>query len=352
MYYAAADVEWAGYSKKPVQLGAILLDDEGRELSRLYRVIRPPSGTEWRDIEFMGISEDELRGAVPIAAAVKEFFKFIGKCRQVYVWGEESKELLYRLKDRFCPGYEVSIIVLQGREDVGNSSFKKTCEKLGIQLGKPLHHSMNDCEYIRKMIGRLRQTKKTADKVQNEAPRLKYVKREEIKASVEDSAFLAVKGRTVFHRPECRFVAGRAADELTGYYDHLHAKMSGLTPCKCCRPEKEKPKYSQSKPKSPQAQLKPDKWDTDNIRQYCESLELKCQVYDKIIYIFTGAAEWYFKRNSDKIVLHHENWLRKKNYAKWEDGFHVQEKRFTDPKEAIYYIYCHDKKFMRKKCGV
>lgn len=345
MYYAAADVEWTGYSKKPVQMGAILLDDEGRELSRFHRVIRPPSGTEWRDIEFMGLSEEELRGAVPIGAAVKDFFKFIGKCSVVYVWGEESKELLYRLRDRFCPGYEVSITVMQGREDVGNSSFKKTCARLGIQISKPLHHSMNDCEYIARILRRLRQADKPSADTPKEAPRLKYVKREEIKAAVEDSEFLAVKGRTVFHRPECRFVSGRAADGLTGYYDYLHASMSGLTPCKCCRPQKEKKKPSLSQPK-------PDKWDTENIRQYCESLELKCVVYDKIIYIYTGAAEWYFMRNKDKIVLHHENWLRKKKYAKWEDGFHVQEKRFTDPKEAIFYIYCHDKKLMNAKCGV
>lgn len=351
MYYAAVDAEWTGKrNKKPVQLGAILLDDEGRELSRLHRVIRPPSGTEWRDIEFMGLSEKELRGAVCITAAVKDLFGFIGKCSQVYVWGEESKELLYSLRDGFCPEYEVNITVLQGREDVGHYSFEKTCARLGIQLDKPLHHSMNDCEYIMKLLGRIRQAKKSADKVTKEPPRLKYVKRAEIKAAVEDSAFLAVKGRTVFHRPECRFVSGRADNELVGFYDHLHASMSGLAPCKCCRPEKEK--HSQPKPKTSETQPKTDKWDTENIRQYCESLEMKCKVYDKIIYIYTGAAEWYFMRNKDKIVLHHENWLRKKNYAKWEDCFHVQEKRFTDPKEAIYYIYCHDKKLMRTRCGV
>lgn len=345
MNYAAVDVEWTGYSKKPVQLGAILLDDEGRELSRLHRVIRPPTGKEWKDIGFMGLSEEELRGAVCITAAVRDFFKFIGKCRQVYVWGEESKQLLYSLRDRFCPEYEVSITVLQGREGIGLSSFKKTCAGLGIQTDKPLHHSMNDCEYITEMLVRLRRAKKSEEK---ESPRLKYVKREENHAAPADSAFLALKGRTVFHRPECRFVSGRADNELVGFYDHLHASMSGLTPCKCCRPEKKK--HSQPESKTAETQPKEDKWDTENIMQYCESLQLSCRVYDKIIYIFTGAAEWYFMRNKDKIVLHHENWLYKNNRSKWGYGFHVQEKRFTDPKEAIYYIYCHDKKFMRKKC--
>lgn len=352
MYYAAADVEWTGYCKKPVQLGAILLDDEGRELSRLHRVIRPPTGEKWKDIGFMGLSEEELRGAVCITAAVRDFFKFIGKCSVVYVWGEESKVLLYSLRDRFCPEYEVSITVLQGREGIGLSSFKKTCAKLGITVDKPMHHSMNDCEYITEMLVRLRREKKAVDSVRKEAPRLKYVKREETKASIEDSAFLAVNGRTVFHRPDCRFVSGRAVFELTGYYDYFHAKMSGLAPCKCCRPEKEKPKYNSDKPKPSVSQQKPDKWDTENIRQYCESLQLSCRVYDKIIYIFTGAAEWYFMRNKDKIVLHHENWLYKNNCSKWGYGFHVQEKRFTDPKEAIFYIYCHDKKYMRARCGV
>lgn len=353
MYYAAVDAEWTGYNKKPVQLGAILLDDEGRELSRLHRVIRPPSGTEWRDIDFMGLSEEELRGAVSITAAVKELFRFIGKCRQIYVWGEESSKLLYSLRDRFCPEYEVNITVLQGREDVGNSSFKKTCEGLGIQTDKPFHHSMNDCEYITEMLARIRRAKKSSGIIKNEPPRLKYVKREETNAPAEDSRFLAVKGRTVFHRPECRFVSGRSADSLMGYYDALHAEMSGLIPCKCCRPEKKKPKCSPAKQKSSSAQPKPDKWDTDNIMEYCESLELDCRVYDKVIYIYTGAAELYFKRNKDKIILHHENWLyKKKRSSKWADDFHIQEKQFTDPKEAIFYIYCHDKKLIRSKCGV
>lgn len=81
MIYAAADIEWVGLnSKKPVQLGAVLIDENGREISRYYCVIKPPAGSEWRNIEFMGISEKMLEKAVSLTSAVKAFFSFTQNC--------------------------------------------------------------------------------------------------------------------------------------------------------------------------------------------------------------------------------------------------------------------------------
>lgn len=355
MNYAAVDVEWTGkfYKSSIVQLGGIMFDKNGRELSRFLRVLRPAVGGEWGDIAFMGLSDEELNSAVSFSQGFNGFIWWLRGCGEIFVWSDEARLLLSGRLKAFGAENIVKITALQGENNrFGFSSFKKVCGEMGIVINKHLHRSMNDCEYLAQILSRLNTEDKPRIKASEEMPRLRYVKREENNAPFGDSAFFAVKGRAVFHRPECRFVSGRSDDTLTGFYDYLHAQMSGLSPCKCCRPQKEKPKHYLSQPKPSLPLPKPEKWNDEDIIRYCESLELKCRVYEKIIYIYTGAAEWYFKRNKDKIVLHHENRLHKKRNAKWAEEFHIQDKVFTEPRAAIFYIYCHDKRYIRKKCEV
>lgn len=347
MIYAAADIEWVGLnSKKPVQLGAVLIDENGREISRYYCVIKPPAGSEWRNIEFMGISEKMLEKAVSLTSAVKAFFSFTQNCSEIYVWSRESELLLDSLRNGFCPEFRTEISAVQGSPQCGMASFEKTCQKLDITITKQLHNSMNDCEYLAEMLRRMKlldkpSVQKTGSPVGESV--LKYAYRQENYAPISECEFAAIKGRTVFHYPQCRFIAGRSDNELEGFFDYFHAAMNGLKPCKCCRPTKKHPKPSSTA--SPSKQTKAEaKWNTDSIIQKCGTLGIKCTVYENIIYIYTGVSEWYFHRNVGKIRIYHENWLRKENQTNWASGFHIQNKTFNDPIDAVFYIYCHDKK--------
>ena len=81
--------------------------------------------------------------------------------------------------------------------------------------------------------------------------------------------------------------------------------------------------------------------DFNAIKGYCSKLNIDCKVRNKLIYITTSAASWFFFTNRTYIILYHES--RRRNHAKaWGNlskSFHIQDKTFTDPIDAIYYIY-------------
>lgn len=147
-------------------------------------------------------------------------------------------------------------------------------------------------------------------------------------------SFFAVKNRVVFHRPGCRFISGKSAKELVGLFDYDEGRMMGMTPCNCCAPQREKQPYE---------------WDTRAIESLCERLGIGCDVGEKAVSITTAVAQWRFYCSKENIVLHHESWLYKnRKYGKWA-GFEIRDKVFPEPLEAVFYVYCHDKRYTEKK---
>lgn len=152
----------------------------------------------------------------------------------------------------------------------------------------------------------------------------------------EKYSFYAVKNRAVFHRPGCRFISDKSANELVGLFDYDEGRMMGMTPCNCCAPQREKQRGDCG-------------WDTSAIESLCERLGFGCRAGEKIVSITTGAAEWRFYRSEENIVLHHESWIYKnRGYGK-RAGFEIRDKVFSEPLEAVFYIYCHDKRYMGKR---
>ncbi|MGN0639264.1 MAG: hypothetical protein ACI4J0_12905 [Huintestinicola sp.] len=154
----------------------------------------------------------------------------------------------------------------------------------------------------------------------------------------ENYSFFAVKNRAVFHRPECRFISGKSPKELMGLFDYDEGRMMGMTPCNCCAPQRE-------------ARSEGRRWDALAIESLCERLGIGCDVGEKAVCITTGAAEWRVYPGSDKIVLHHESWLYKNRKYGKRAGFEIRDKLFAEPLEAVFYVYCHDKRYMGKRKG-
>lgn len=151
-----------------------------------------------------------------------------------------------------------------------------------------------------------------------------------------DFAFFAVKNRAVFHRHDCRFISGKAESELVGLCDYDEGRLMGMTPCNCCCPEREE-------------HLQERRWDRPAIESLCEKLGICCDVSEGSVSIITGAARWCFYRSKENIVLHHESWLYKNRKYGKRAGFEIRDKLFSEPLEAVFYVYCHDKRYMEKR---
>ena len=153
----------------------------------------------------------------------------------------------------------------------------------------------------------------------------------------EKYSFYAVKNRAVFHRPGCRFVSGKASNELVGLYDYDEGRMMGMTPCNRCNP------CAEGMPEGG--------WDTSAIESLCQRLGIGCRAGEKTVSITTGAGEWRFYRSEENIILHHEGWLYKNRKYGKRAGFEIRDKVFPEPLEAVFYVYCHDKRYMGAECS-
>lgn len=149
----------------------------------------------------------------------------------------------------------------------------------------------------------------------------------------EDFPFYAVKNRAVFHSHGCRFISGKSPKELVGLYGYDQARMMGMTPCNCCAPQREKQSGERG-------------WDASAIESLCDRLGIGCAVGEKAVSITTGAGEWLFYRSEENIILHHEGWLYKNRKYGKRAGFEIRDKVFAEPLEAVFYVYCHDKRYM------
>lgn len=141
--------------------------------------------------------------------------------------------------------------------------------------------------------------------------------------------YYAVKGRLVFHRPQCRFISAYDPGRLTEVYDYGSGIILGMTPCNCCRPQV-----------SGGAVL-----DVATAESFCKKHGMMCSSDGGGIVITTCAALWRIYRSGSKLFLHHEKWtFRAAKYGK-RAGFMIRDKEFSDIADALFYAYCHDKRY-------
>lgn len=147
--------------------------------------------------------------------------------------------------------------------------------------------------------------------------------------------FYAVKGRFVFHRLQCRFISECDKSRLTEVSDYGSGIIMGMTPCNCCRP-----KVSGA-----------GKLDIDSAESFCKKHGMICSYDGGSIVITTCAAKWRIYRAGGVLLLHHEKWtLRAAKYGK-RAGFIIRDKEFSDISEAVFYAYCHDKRYRKPQCN-
>lgn len=331
MDFAVIDIEWLnGPIENIVQLGAIMYDENFKEKRRFYRVLKPCKYKE-KDISFMHLTTDDIEAGVDFRTAFRKFRHWLGKCRNFIVWSEQSRIRLEAIMRKYATCHFVRVTALQ--EEYKNFfccfSFDRICELCGIALKKPLHIAINDCEYLGKVFKIVHNTKLTR-------------KKRAISTHLEKSEHCTLSGSNTYHKNSCRYIKGKSGENKIAIINSVHADVLGLKPCKCCNPD--------------QAELipvPPIEWYEDDIEKFCEILNLRCEIFFNTIYIYTDISAWYFRRNTSKIRLNHQNmYLNHNGHHKCKSDFHSQKAIFEDPMDAIWYIYKHDKyKFPRQQGG-
>ena len=143
--------------------------------------------------------------------------------------------------------------------------------------------------------------------------------------------YYAVKGRPVFHRPECRFISGYDKCRLTEVAVYGRGIIMGMTPCNRCRPRADSTSAA----------------DISGVEAFCRKHGIVCLPDSGSIVIITCAARWRIYPANGIFVLHHEIWTFRGGKFGKRAGFIVRDKEFDDITEAVFYAYCHDKRYRR-----
>ena len=338
MRYAVVDVEWVNQPYMALaQIGGIMFDSRHKEISRLYHIVKLDTKKLKKGIKRAGFDPEMFKNGVSKSYAVKNFIHWLWGCNRIVVWSKDSADVLRDIFKSYKPTVHPDIIVVQEeyKQYLSHYSFEKVCMRYSIKMDKPLHISINDCEYLSKLYrivlnGDLSQSTekfKTAEEQHN--------------ADVDACQYWAIAGSTVFHNRDCRYVKTCNTEKVHPLFSYGHADILGYTPCKCCSPQ------------APGQYPYIVEWDFDAIRRYCNKLKVRCQISNELIYITTGVSTWFFFVNRTYIILHHENWTKNPTKARSNSpkSFHVQDISFTDPIDAIFYIYCHDAKMLKEIRG-
>lgn len=331
MKYAIIDLEWSG---KPyeniVQIGGIKFDEKNKEISRFYKVVRPSVQLRQDELDFMHLSADEVNSGISITSAARQLIFWLGGCRELIVWSPDAQQMLYKFLCRYeDPMYhKITVLQYEYARQVGGISFAKVCKKFGIKICTPLHISINDCVYLASVYRILYDIPSWVDQ---KTVITKSSDEKQYRKSYSSCKFIALSGSGIFHRKNCRYICEKDDSRKIVLFNSNHAITLGYKPCKYCKPEIKIAKR--------------EKWDYDEIEDFCNALNLECVIYPKWIQVITGISSWLFKSEGDTIVLHHSNKLRR-NYSKsnkCKEDYHEQQERFKDPLDAVFYIYCHDK---------
>lgn len=86
------------------------------------------------------------------------------------------------------------------------------------------------------------------------------------------------------------------------------------------------------------------------IEELCEKYGFKCHFSINIVTISSIYGKWQFDYTMSTYKLWHKPSCidYKKIIANRNDGYHRQNKSFTDIKELLDYIKCHDKNYVKR----
>ncbi len=334
------DLEWI--DSEIIQIGAIKYDSSFVEVSRLYYIIAPkkPSRIHEKQLEFMHLSKSRVIDGVSFGFAISRFMNQLS-CKKddvIIIWGNKAFIILTSLMDKYRKDKSVVIDIQKKYMKIYEKcSFKDICEVCGAEITKPFHNSENDCEYL------IQAYKYFADnRLDSVIEKMEADKAHEMQTN--RCRIVALNGSKVFHiKDDCRFTKGKSAYNMTWFDNCIDAEMLGLKPCKYCKPTDKHVKYRIYK-NQPEAQPSVSKWNFDEIKALCIRYGMRCEIFSKLIFVYTDKASWYFKISSGRIILHHENLFsgHQKSH-KMTNNYHVQRGVFNSPEEVIQYIYNHDK---------
>lgn len=150
-----------------LEIGAVKLDSQYREVSRFSMKIRPQVYTSlhFRTKEILHLDMESLKGARPFPDAARKFFTWCGSPAYFCTWGsldlyELQRNLAYyKMKNPFPAPlryYNVQkLFSLVYEEKKSSRSLEYAADFLHLAKSRPFHSALNDALYTAEVLKRL-----------------------------------------------------------------------------------------------------------------------------------------------------------------------------------------------------
>ena len=170
MHYVVMDLEWnqcpQGKKKENpklpfeiIEIGAVLLDENFREIGQFAESIRPLvyRRMHYRTREVLDIELKDLKKARSFSSVIRDFFSWVPEDAKFCTWGPsdllelQRNMAYYRLKSPLpfpLLYYDVQkLFSLLYDDGKSRLSLAKAAEALGISSDRPFHHAVDDAYY-------------------------------------------------------------------------------------------------------------------------------------------------------------------------------------------------------------
>lgn len=315
-----------------LEIGAVLhVDDvEVKSYSRFIHPQHMELMTKERYLSFGGLKEWDLERASSIEDISRRFYKTFYEYDFLVMWNRKEYEILmnslkrgtYLREDHKPIFLEDLIKITKGYVQ----SFFKELEAYGINIEDKynLHYSKFKVKYMAQL----------------------YYAAQNIYSDFlesEKAYFLKKAEEDIIHKANCDLVNSTENWIKAGAAELFY----GVTLCECCKenlkllPDKMHIRYP----------LK-TQFEEAQIAKMCEEFGVKYSLSENIIFIKTCCFNWRIFHNGQIVTdVYHQNlrynYLQHKKDS-FNKGFHRQNISFTNLYDVLYYIYNHDKQFLKQ----
>lgn len=321
------------------------IEEESKKERSFFRIIKPENVDEIDDrtLALLHIGRNILKQARGIHDVAETFQQTFPRIDILIVWDKRTADLFERMiaLTQIKKVWQEIIILQELISNLDTAakdteiSFEKMLARYHVKFNPNLFHiAKHDAEYLKDLFYSIREQLDKIDRTQ-------------------EKPFVRIYMSNIIHHKSCYYITQKERTKIVPA--QIKDILNGGKLCSSCL-QKEK-FYCIPKQLSyyPVVKIKPpNEFSESKIETICQQLHMNCRFSEGVIFINTQLARWRIYHDGVNVLnIYHENYRQSRSEAfkrrkKCNEGFHQQQVKIKDYYAALYYIYNHDKNFLKK----
>lgn len=320
------------------------IEEESKKERSFFRIIKPHNVDKIRSetLTLLHIARNILEEAHGIKDVSEKFQQTFPKIDILVVWNRETIRLFEKmvvLTDMKRVWQDVIILqdLILSLDIVAKNtgaSFEKMLARYHVRFNPNLFHiAKHDVEYLKDLF---------------------YIIKEQLNRmeEIQEKEFVRIYMSNIIHHNSCHYILQKEKTKIISA--EIKEVLDGSKLCTCCL-QKEKFYCIPKQLFRQNIKGKVSNFFSERkIEKICQQLHMSCRFSEGIIFINTQLARWRIYHDGTGVLnIYHENYRQNRSEAfkrrkKCNEGFHQQQVKIDSYYAALYYIYNHDRNFLKK----